>query len=86
MRVVAHRVMRLQRHDQRQKIFIAAELHFGPLVIINSAKLRTGVNKTMFQRRGEVVTIGTTDWVFGLAEDAAVQQVTRNILDRPTRA
>ncbi len=31
---------------------------------------------------GEVVTIGTTDWVFALASDAAAQQVTRNVLDR----
>jgi len=31
---------------------------------------------------GEVVTIGTTDWVFGLAADAAVAQVTANVLDR----
>jgi hypothetical protein len=26
--------------------------------------------------------IGTTDWVFGLAADPAVAQVTANILDR----
>lgn len=31
---------------------------------------------------GDVVTIGTTDWVFGLAEDRAVAQVTANVLDR----
>lgn len=31
---------------------------------------------------GEVVTIGTTDWVFGLAEDPAVGQVTANVLER----
>ncbi len=30
---------------------------------------------------GRVVTVGTTDWVFGLAEDAAVAQVTRNVLN-----
>ena len=30
---------------------------------------------------GEVVTVGTTDWVFGL-DDPAVSQVTRNVLDR----
>ena len=30
---------------------------------------------------GEVVTVGTTDWVFGLAADPAVAQVTRNALD-----
>jgi hypothetical protein len=33
---------------------------------------------------GEVVTIGTTDWVFGLAHDKAVKQVTKNVLDRLT--
>ena len=31
---------------------------------------------------GEVVTIGTTDWVFGLANDPAVARVTSNVLDR----
>ncbi len=31
---------------------------------------------------GEVVTIGTTDWTFGLADDPAVAQVTRNVIDR----
>ncbi|MEJ7801696.1 MAG: N,N-dimethylformamidase beta subunit family domain-containing protein [Ilumatobacter sp.] len=34
---------------------------------------------------GEVVTIGTTDWVFGLVDDAAVQQVTTNALRRRAR-
>ncbi len=33
-------------------------------------------------RGGEVVTIGTTDWVFGLADDTAVASVTANALDR----
>ena len=31
---------------------------------------------------GEVVTIGTTDWVFGLGGDQPVQQITANVLDR----
>ena len=31
---------------------------------------------------GEVITIGTTDWVFGLADDPAIQQVTGNVLNR----
>ena len=31
---------------------------------------------------GEVVTIGTTDWVFGLADDEAVATVTANALNR----
>ena len=34
------------------------------------------------RRAGEIVTIGTTDWVFGLRSDRAVAQVTRNALDR----
>ncbi|MEO6653136.1 MAG: N,N-dimethylformamidase beta subunit family domain-containing protein [Ilumatobacteraceae bacterium] len=34
---------------------------------------------------GEVVTVGTTDWVFGLIDDAAVQQVTANALRRRSR-
>ena len=31
---------------------------------------------------GEVITIGTTDWVFGLPTNAAVAQVTANVLRR----
>lgn len=31
---------------------------------------------------GEVVTVGTTDWVFGLGTDPAVARVTANVLDR----
>ncbi len=31
---------------------------------------------------GEVVTVGTTDWVFGLADDPAVSRVTENVLNR----
>jgi hypothetical protein len=30
---------------------------------------------------GEVVTVGTVDWVFGLATDPAVAKVTANVLD-----
>ncbi|MEY2523085.1 MAG: hypothetical protein QOJ66_1650, partial [Ilumatobacteraceae bacterium] len=30
---------------------------------------------------GEVVTIGSTDWVFGLAGDPLVGKVTRNVID-----
>jgi hypothetical protein len=33
-------------------------------------------------RGGEVVTVGTTDWVFGLGRDGAVDRVTTNVLDR----
>jgi hypothetical protein len=39
--------------------------------------------------RGEVVTIGTTDWVFGLTDDREIARVTANVFDRyvdgPTR-
>jgi hypothetical protein len=34
---------------------------------------------------GEVVTIGSTDWVFGLAHDPSVAQVTRNAIRRYVR-
>ena len=34
-----------------------------------------------FEGGGQVVTVGTTDWVFGL-RDAAVSRVTANVLDR----
>jgi len=30
---------------------------------------------------GEVVTIGSTDWVFGLADDPLVGRVTRNVIE-----
>ena len=34
------------------------------------------------QGGGEVITIGTTDWVFGLRTDPRVAQVTANVLQR----
>jgi hypothetical protein len=40
------------------------------------------VNRPYPPDGGEVVVIGTTDWVFGLAADRAVSKVTANILDR----
>ncbi len=39
-----------------------------------------------FDGGGEVVTVGTTDWAFALADDEPVAQVTRNVLDRYTGA
>jgi hypothetical protein len=36
----------------------------------------TKLNKVLY------FAVGTTDWVFGLADDPAVAQVTTNILDR----
>jgi hypothetical protein len=40
------------------------------------------VNRPYPDSGGEVVVIGTTDWVFGLAADPAVARVTANVLDR----
>jgi hypothetical protein len=34
---------------------------------------------------GEVITIGTTDWVFGLAGDPFVARVTGNVIDHCVR-
>ena len=36
-----------------------------------------------YQRGGTVFTAGTTDWSHGLAGgDSAVEQITRNVIDR----
>lgn len=72
--------------DQGDLEFIAERIHggTGPDQL---AKARHG-NAVMLTCRpfgpdgGEVVTIGTTDWVFGLAGDPAVARVTSNVLDR----
>ncbi len=74
--------------DQGDIEFIAARL-FGRVDVDSLARCRHG-NAVMLTCRpfgptgGEVVTVGTTDWVFGLADDPAVAQVTRNVLDRYT--
>ena len=71
--------------DQGDLEFIAERVFGGGEA--GKAKARQG-NAVMMTCRpsgdggGEVVTIGTTDWVFGLASDPAVAQVTRNVLDR----
>jgi hypothetical protein len=40
------------------------------------------VSRPFGPRGGEVVTIGSTDWVYGLAGDPSVARVTRNVIDR----
>lgn len=72
--------------DQGDLEFLATRL-YGDDSEESRRKVRNG-NSVMLTCRpfgvdaGEVITIGTTDWVFGLASDPAVQQVTRNVLDR----
>ena len=71
--------------DQGDAEFIATRL-YGDAGDTNLARVRHG-NAVMLTCRpfgpdgGEVVTVGTTDWVFGLASDAAVARVTANVLD-----
>ena len=75
--------------DQGDLEFIAARIH-GRDDETNRRKVRHG-NAVMLTCRpfgddgGEVVTIGTTDWVFGLANDSIVAKVTANALDRTMR-
>ena len=72
--------------DQGDLEFIAERIH-GDTSPASLARVRHG-NAVMLTCRpfgpdgGEVVTIGTTDWVFGLADDPAVGRVTANVLDR----
>ena len=72
--------------DQGDLEFIAGRL-FGKVDDDSLARVRHG-NAVMLVCRpfgaagGEVVTVGTTDWAFGLADDPAVGQVTKNVLDR----
>jgi hypothetical protein len=71
--------------DQGDLEFVASRLH-GRVDNETLALCRYG-NAMMLTCRpygdegGEVVTIGSTDWVFGLAGDALVGQVTRNVID-----
>ncbi|MGB9347425.1 MAG: N,N-dimethylformamidase beta subunit family domain-containing protein [Ilumatobacteraceae bacterium] len=71
--------------DQGDAEFIATRL-YGDAGDRNLTRVRHG-NAVMLTCRpfgpdgGEVVTVGTTDWVFGLASDAAVARVTANVLD-----
>ncbi len=72
--------------DQGDLEFLAGRL-FGRVDDDSLARCRYG-NAVMSTCRpagaagGEVVVVGTTDWVFGLAEDKRVAQVTLNILNR----
>ena len=72
--------------DQGDLEFIAERIHGGNNET-NRRKVRHG-NAVMLTCRpfgdtgGEVVTIGTTDWVFGLDADSTVSRVTANALDR----
>ena len=71
--------------DQGDLDFVAERL-FGRVDDDSVARIRHG-NAVMVVARpfgdagGEVVTIGTTDWVFGLANDPAVATVTANVFD-----
>jgi hypothetical protein len=71
--------------DQGDLEFIASRL-YGRVDADSLARCRYG-NAVMLTCRpfgatgGEVVTIGTTDWVFGLAGDPMVARVTRNVID-----
>lgn len=73
-------------NDQGDLEFLA-ERYYGDTSAENLAKVRHG-NSVMVvcqpagSTGGEVVTIGSTDWVFGLAEDRFVGQITANIMDR----
>ncbi len=72
--------------DQGDLEFVATRL-YGDTSDDSLARVRYG-NAVILTCRpyggkgGEVVTIGTTDWAFALADDPAVAQVTRNVLDR----
>lgn len=72
--------------DQGDLEFIATRL-YGDTSADSIARVRHG-NAVMLTCRpygpgsGEVVTAGSTDWVFGLAHDPAVARVTANVLDR----
>ena len=72
--------------DQGDVEFIAERI-YGDTRERSLARARHG-NAVMLTCRpfgaagGEVVTVGTTDWVFGLANDPAVARVTANVLDR----
>jgi hypothetical protein len=71
--------------DQGDLEFVAERL-FGRLDDDSLARCRYGnaviVVCRPFAGGGQVVTIGSTDWVFGLASDPRVAQVTRNAIHR----
>ncbi|NND74669.1 MAG: hypothetical protein HKN44_06640 [Ilumatobacter sp.] len=69
--------------DQGDLDFVAERL-FGRIDADSIARVRHGNAVIVLAHGGRVVTVGTTDWVFGLATDPAVAQVTRNVLNRLT--
>jgi hypothetical protein len=72
--------------DQGDLEFVTARL-YGDNSESNLARVRYG-NAVMSTCRpygrdgGEVVIVGSTDWVFGLADDLPVGRATANVLDR----
>ena len=71
--------------DQGDLEFVAERFFGGGPDARNKARFGNAVMLTCRpygDSGGEVITIGTTDWVFGLAHDEAVQQVTTNVLNR----
>ncbi len=73
--------------DQGDLEFIAERVYGG--VDEDSLKRARHGNAVMLVCRpypngGEVVTVGTTDWAFALADDQPVGQVTRNVMNRFT--
>ncbi|MBT8240133.1 MAG: hypothetical protein KJN63_02790, partial [Acidimicrobiia bacterium] len=71
--------------DQGDLEFIAERV-YGGVTDDNLKRARHGNAVILvcrpYEGGGEVVTVGTTDWAFALADDEAVAQVTRNVLDR----
>jgi hypothetical protein len=72
--------------DQGDLEFVAGRL-FGSTDPETLARCRRGnaimaVGRPFGDSGGEVVVIGTTDWVYGLADDPFVAAVTRNVLAR----
>ena len=71
--------------DQGDLEFVASRLH-GRVDADSLARVRHG-NAVMLTCRpfsddgGEVITVGSTDWVYGLAADPLVAKVTRNVID-----
>ena len=72
--------------DQGDLEFIAERIH-GEVNEANKRRVRHG-NAVIVETRpfgangGTVITVGTTDWSFGLGTDRAVEQVTHNALSR----
>jgi hypothetical protein len=65
---------------------LVATILFGDASPENVAKVAHG-NAVMgtFTRGGTVFSVGSTDWAYGLDDNALVQQVTRNVLDKLSR-